>query len=61
MIEISIIFLYFLIAGLVGAILDGITDDFPEPFVVIAGLLWIVSVPIILGVTLGKLIVKIFK
>jgi hypothetical protein len=61
MIEISIIFLYFLIAGLVGGVLDSIDDDFPEPLAVVAGLLWIVALPIILGVVLGKLIVKIFK
>ena len=62
MIEISIIFLYFFIAGLVGSILYKIIDsDFPEPFAVVGGLLWIACVPILLGIGLGKLIVKIFK
>lgn len=62
MIEISIVFLYFLIAGLVGTILNEIIDsDFPEPLAVVGGLLWIACVPILLGVGLGKFIVKIFK
>ena len=62
MIEIIIVFLYFFIAGLVGTILFKIIDsDFPEPLAVIGGLLWIACVPILLGVGLGKLIVKIVK
>jgi hypothetical protein len=61
MIAIIIAFLYFLISGLVGSIMSSIDDDFPEELIFLVSFFWVISVPVIIGVVLGKLIVKIFK
>ncbi len=61
MIEISIIFLYFFISGLMYALLEAFDKNGDAAFFTVISIFWIVSAPIMLGIVLGKLIVKIFK
>ena len=61
MIEISIIFLYFFISGIMYALLDSFDKNGDAAFFTVISIFWIVSAPIMLGIVLGKLIVKIFK
>lgn len=61
MIEISIVFLYFFISGIMYALLDSFEKNGDAAFFTVISIFWIVSLPIILGIVLGKLIIKIFK